>query len=110
MRASIRSWRMNVKGMLPVTVLLCCVLFASPAFAGPFTWVEHGSAGNLPGTANITLGGFSLQEIIGNLMSPTEVDMYQIRITDFLNFSATTLEGVDLVNDPQLFLFNSAGL
>ncbi|HYR84221.1 MAG TPA: DVUA0089 family protein [Terriglobia bacterium] len=98
------------RSLLVVLSFLCLVLFACPGFADSFAWNELGSAGNLPGAANITVGGGSLQQINGNLLDVTEVDMFQITITDFLNFSATALAGLDMVDDPQLFLFDSAGL
>jgi hypothetical protein len=47
--------------------------------------------------------------IVGNLSRVTEVDMFQIQITDFVNFSAKTLGGVLNVSDPQLFLFDALG-
>jgi len=90
-------------------MLACFTMLAVPAFADPFTWTEAGSAGNLPGTANITTGAGPLQMILGNLLDVTEVDMFQIMISDFLNFSARTLGGVLDVNDPQLFLFDALG-
>jgi hypothetical protein len=90
-----------------ILALLCTTLIAQTSFAD--TWVEVGSAGSLPGTANITDGSGSLDLILGNLMDLTEVDMYQIEIIDALTFSAVTLGGVLDVTDPQLFLFDSAG-
>lgn len=90
-------------------LLWCCLLvMACPSFAGS-VWNELGSAGNLPGTANITSGAGSLDLISGNLMSVTEVDMYQIMISDFASFSAMTEDCIFCVDDPQLFLFDSAG-
>ena len=90
---------------------LCLTLLAQPGFAGPFTWTEVGEAGALPATANVTAGppARALHRILGNLTDVFDVDMFQILILDFLNFSATTLGGGFDVDDPQLFLFDSGG-
>src|SRR5262245_47372329 len=110
MRSEDSSRRIIVKGISRIALLSCSLLLnACPSFADSFTWIES-SAGNLPSTANITIGPGPLRTILGNLSTLTEVDMYQIQLTDFLNFSATTQDGPNLVDDPQLFLFNTAGL
>jgi hypothetical protein len=102
---------MTLKRISQIAFLSCSLLFfANLGFADSFTWFEAGSAGNLPATANVTSGAGPLSAIQGNLSSLTEVDMYQIRITDFTQFSATTQAGPNFVDDPQLFLFTAAGL
>ena len=99
-----------MKKYLPALLVLCCYVgLARPVFAAPFVWTELGSAGNLPATANITTGTGSLLQILGNLTVVTQVDLFQIRISDFMNFSATTEDDGFVVDDPQLFLFNSSG-
>jgi len=103
--------RITLKRISPLAFLSCSLLFfACPSFADSLTWAEAGSAGNLPATANVTIGAGPLQAITGNLSTLTQVDMYLIQITNFLQFSATTQAGPNFVDDPQLFLFNAAGL
>jgi hypothetical protein len=73
-------------------------------------WVETGSAGDLPATAQPTVGAGSLDSILGNLIAIDEVDMFSIRITSPLAFSARTIEQIGFnIPDPQLFLFSFAG-
>lgn len=97
--------------------LACCfaVLFSSFAFGDPITWTEIGDAGELPATAQvIDVFPGELVMIQGSLFQnpfePGEVDMYQINIFDPANFSASTVEDLLLISDPQLFLFDSNGL
>src|SRR5262245_9837614 len=87
---------------------LCAVLLSGVALAA--TWTEAGSAGRLPATAQNTTGAGALDEIVGNLLALTEVDMYLIRIGAPAIFSASTEDSPLNVPDPQLFLFNAAGL
>jgi hypothetical protein len=88
-----------------LTVVLCTC-----GLSGAATWTESGSAGSLPATAQDTVGLGVLSAIFGNLSTEVEVDMFRIRITDPLIFSAATLDGVGLVSDPKLFLFSGSGL
>jgi hypothetical protein len=73
-------------------------------------WTEAGSAGRLPATAQVTTGAGVLDEIVGELRELSEVDMYAIVISDPLAFSAATVDGPLNVLDPQLFLFDDAGV
>ena len=75
------------------------------------TWTEVGDAGDLPGNAQITEGPGPLTAITGTIGTTTDADMYQIFITGGGTFSATTAgtPGTTL-GDPQLFLFNAAGI
>jgi hypothetical protein len=102
---TIRTW---------LLVLGFIVGFSSVSMAT--LWVEFGDAGNLPGTAQSTLGGGSLTDILGNLSAPDpfesafDVDMYAIHIFDPVGFSARTVDSPGLnVSDPQLFLFGADG-
>jgi hypothetical protein len=96
-------------------VLSACLAASTPAVAAPF--IEIGDAGNLPGTANTTDVVGPLTAILGNLSAPDpfdallDVDMFRIYISDPGAFSASTVNSPGLlVDDPQLFLFNSAGI
>jgi hypothetical protein len=96
-----------------VIVLGSCLAAGTPAAAAPF--LEIGDAGNLPGTA--LLADIGLDAIVGNLSAPDpndavfDVDMYALQITDPAGFSASTVGSPGFnVEDPQLFLFTSAGL
>jgi hypothetical protein len=70
------------------------------------TWNESGDAGDLPGTAQVVLGGGPLTAITGVISSSTDVDMFQIYICDPVNFKAWTSS--PRVNT-QLWLFDDQG-
>ena len=70
-------------------------------------WAEVGDAGQLPGTAQITLGANPLTAITGTI-SAGDADMYLIYIPVAGAFSATTVGGAAF--DTQLFLFTAAGM
>jgi hypothetical protein len=89
--------------------LLGSLLSVSASFGGP-VWFEIGSAGRLPATAQTAIGTGPLDVILGNLESLTEADMFLIWIVDPLVFSAITVDTGFNVNDPQIFLFDNAGL
>lgn len=84
----------------PLTVLLAGV-------AGAATWTEIGDAGDLPATAQVTVGSGSLDSISGT-KTPNEADMFRIRILDPAAFSASTVGTTGF--DTQLFLFDASGL
>lgn len=76
------------------------------------TYTENPDAGQSPGSASGTVSGSSpagssLTDISGVLSSVNDADLYVIMISDFANFSATTV-GFSLV-DTQLFLFTMSG-
>jgi hypothetical protein len=49
-------------------------------------------------------------QILGTIPDPLGVDVFEITITDFTNFSATTVDaGAFSIPDTELFLFNAAG-
>jgi hypothetical protein len=76
--------------------------------------LEIGDAGELPGSAQSTMGAGSLDSIQGNLIlklnGNRDIDMYAINIVDPVNFSATTVSLLTTVLDTQLFLFTSSGI
>jgi hypothetical protein len=86
--------------------LVCC----SVSFAA--TWTQQGMPGDLPATAQVTVGLGSLDSIIGTLPSSfTSVHMYAIQIVDFSKFSATAATpGTSTDFDTMMMLFDSAGL
>jgi hypothetical protein len=95
--------------------VVCVFLLASTPAAASF--IEIGDAGHLTGTANMTDGAGPLTSILGNLMAPDpsdsifDVDMFGIFISDPAIFAASTVGSPGLnVEDPQLFLFTSAGV
>ena len=106
---------MLMKKILLLALAFCFTLaFSGPAMA--ITWTESGDAGQLAGTAQVISVADPLTQIFGNLglsnidsNSLLDVDMFLIYIFDPLNFSATTLDGANLVSDPQLFLFGLDG-
>jgi Ca2+-binding RTX toxin-like protein len=70
---------------------------------------EAGDAGDLPGTAQITLGVGPLTSITGTIASSTDADMYLIFVSNPGTFSATTVGTPGTLTDTQLFLFDSSG-
>lgn len=99
-------------------ILSLAVFFAagSISWGSPLTtWNEgdagQGDAGGLPGSANITIGGTTLTDILGSLSDDTAgADMYEIYIPDLQDFTATsTGDGKDPVVNPALYLFDVNG-
>jgi hypothetical protein len=87
--------------------VLLPVLIPSSSFA--LGWPESGDAGDLPATAQDTVGPpVSLDFISGTISTSLDKDMYKIEITNPLAFSATVVPGGSLI-DSQLFLLNAAG-
>jgi len=74
------------------------------------TWAEVGDAGDLPGTAQLTVGTNPLTAITGAIGTSTDADMYRIHISNPAAFSATTVGTVGTLGDTQLFLFDLAGM
>ncbi len=90
--------------MKKLLVVVMALAFAAPALA---QWVEIGDAGDLPATAQQTVGDGQLATISGNL-SVGDVDMYCIMVDDPATFSASTVGGATW--DTQLFVFNVNGV
>ena len=93
-------------GGLALGVVFCLFSFSEMALADSFT--EIGDAGNLPGTAQATVGTGPLTSISGTLTMVDFADLYKIFIPGGGTFSATTVGGLSF--DSQLFLFASNGL
>jgi hypothetical protein len=95
-------------------VLLVWLTGIAPAAASPF--FEIGDAGDLTATGQVTNGTSPLTAILGNLIDPVggdflDIDLFQIFIFDPFGFSASTVGAPGVhVDDPQLFLFDEAGL
>ncbi len=89
------------------TLALGCLL-SRPLFAA--TWTESGDAGELPVSAQETLGSGTLDSITGQLQSDTDVDLYCIRITDPSSFSALFYCTAFADNDVWLFDANGYGV
>jgi hypothetical protein len=97
---------MSKKLLLSAAIALT-LMFAASVHAD--TVVASG-AGSLPGTAE-DLTGVNVTEIQGSIPDQLGVNMFEIDITDFTNFSAiTTGPGAFGIPDTELFLFDSTGL
>ena len=91
--------------------MLSTLALASTAAALPFA--EIGDAGDLPGTAQAALGTGPLTDIIGNIASSSDQDMFLISIINPATFSASTNNGGTGLtgnDDTQLFLFDLDGI
>jgi len=76
------------------------------------TWTESGDAGDLPGTAQATVGSGALDAIEGSILDEADQDMFLVLIEDPEAFSASTNNAgtnLELDNDTQLFLFDAQG-
>ncbi len=71
---------------------------------------ESGDAGSLPATAQQPQVAGSLDSISGSLNGAADEDMFRICLTGGKTFSATTVGTPGTLSDPQLYLFNSAGV
>lgn len=101
---------------LMLLTLLCSTLVVTQhAAADP--WTEVGDAGQLPGTAQVTVGVGALTAIRGMLptdtsfppTAPPDIDLFRIFIDDPANFSATTVDPETEFIDTQLYLFRADG-
>ena len=91
----------------PATLVLVLGL---TSLAGAQTWNETGDAGDLVSTAQTTLGTGPLTAINGNLASPTDVDLYCIKLTAVPPAGAplVSLQCV-AIQGPNVWLFDAAG-
>lgn len=88
------------------TYLTAAVVLAVAGVASAQVWNESGDAGQDGiGAAQATVGAGALSAIVGSI--DTDVDLYQIRITDIAGFTASTIGGASF--DTQLFLFAADG-
>jgi hypothetical protein len=89
-----------------VPTTLCVFALGAPAaLAG--TQAESGDTGSLPASAQAASGVGALDAIAGDAVGDQDVDLYKICIASPSTFSALTSGGVI---DPQLFLFDGAGM
>jgi len=96
----------NHRMTIMVVLALTFALIPSPLIGA--LWSEVGDAGSSTGTAQPVTGSFEFTGIGGNLTSG-DLDIYQIRITNPVNFAfIVTFTGGH--SDTILALFNSSGL
>jgi len=84
---------------------LAVALFSPTARAGPYT--ESGDSGQLPATAQVLPGGTT--SIDGTITPDSDADLFRFTWGGG-SFSATTLGMSGTLGDPQLFLFDAAGM
>lgn len=83
---------------------------AFPAVTRAVPWTEVGDAGQLLATANqVTVPSPSI--IFGNVATATDADLFALRLTSGVLFSATSASfgGLADIADTQLFLFDATG-
>lgn len=90
---------------LPLLFRLLSLLLLAAAL-GAQTWTEV-DAGQLPRTAETTVGDGPLQRISGSLSSSGDVDLFLIRVDDPATFECSTLGGANW--DTQLWIFRRDG-
>ncbi len=81
-----------------------------PALPLESSSIELGDAGQLPATAQPTVGVGSLDEITGAIPAGTDADIFRINITNPATFSATTAVNPGTLGDTTLYLFTSTGV
>ena len=95
--------------LLALAAGLLLALTAAP-IARAQTWAESGDAGDLVASAQSTVGNGSLQKITGALGSPTDVDLYCVRL---LSVPPAGLPIVQLqcvvISGPNVWLFDALG-
>ena len=95
--------RFALRVLLPVAITMLTIASAAHAQI----WNEVGDAGDLPVTAQSTVGTGLLASIKGALGSPTDVDMYCIQVPDPTGFIAA-LQCV-VIQGPNLWIFDATG-
>ena len=100
-----------MSGMRRNLLAIVFALLAASRSAESATWVQQGTPGDLPATAQSTGGLGDLEAIIGTLpVAFNSVHMYAIKVTDFAIFSATAANaGTSVDFDTMLFLFDESG-
>ena len=93
---------------VPCSLVLAASL-AFTAHASAATWAEVGDAGDLPGTAQTTVGGGPLTAITGSIGTRIDRDLFCIIIDGMGPFSASTVGTPGTLGDTQLFLFDAMG-
>jgi hypothetical protein len=102
-----QPFRMLVVGLVATFALAFAPLSIAQATAT--TWTEVGDAGDLPPNAQAVTGEGPLTSISGTISNANDEDMYKICLLGGKTFSARTASG-SVIIDPQLFLFDAAGL
>ena len=97
----------RAQDLAPLCLAITLSLFALAAAtaARAQTWNEIGDAGDLPATAQTTIGTGPLTQINGNLASPTDVDMFCVTAG---SGSYVCLQCV-LIQGPDLWIFDATG-
>jgi hypothetical protein len=95
-------------GLLVAALVFAVLSVASTAQAQ--TWVETGDAGDQISTAQVTVGPGQLIQIQGSLASPTDADVYCVRLTVPQPMFAGLI-GFNCASDdsPNAWLFDAAG-
>lgn len=110
-----------MKQFIPAITVLSVVVYAGQAQA--VTFAESNDAGDKINTSQVISSGTFFLESISGSLADNDADLFQIFLTGGQTFSATTknaqtdqipidnLLGIptELIADPQLFLFDSAG-
>jgi hypothetical protein len=95
-----------------ITLLLLFV-FAIPVMATSIVWNEIGDAGPLPKNAQSVTGNYeSVDAIFGRLSDANGADMFEILISDLVDFSAEVFPDPNHPKSavqPQIFLFDENG-
>ena len=113
-----------MKKFIPVTLLSTLVAFLATGPSHGVTLIESGDAGEALNTAQVIPSGSALLEFLGGALGDNDADLFRIFLTGGQTFSATTISLETLVDlpvnqllgapttlleDPQLFLFDSEG-
>lgn len=92
--------------MIRLLLATAILSLATTATVHAQTWAEV-NAGDLPRTAELTVGNGVLSRIQGTLSPDADVDMYVIRVDDPATFSCSTVGGA--AYDTQLWMFSLDG-
>jgi hypothetical protein len=108
MSASRVAASVRPSGRLTAALTLVALLAASAAHAQ--IWVETGDAGDLVSSAQVTSGVGPLTQIQGLLASPTDVDVYCVRLTTPQpQYAAIVGLNCVVIQGPNVWLFDAAG-
>jgi hypothetical protein len=98
-------------GLFGAVLIILSATFLAPQVAQSATWSEVGDAGELLGSAQDTMGGGALTTISGTLatLSPDDIDLYRIAVTDSSSFSVSVFADLTGDDDVSLYLWDAAG-